>query len=327
MIRSRFESIPGLAPSVRPALGVLLVLPLLLTATGCGLVGQGVSPLTPGSSTLDPTWTGTSTGSSSTGTVSGAGTLPPSITGGGSSLGSPPLAGLPAPEEAKAEIQRVCQRFGLRSIRGSLASSEFVRRLENAYARLPPGSFQNLDVVVEATPTAFLREGVTAWWEPIDAEGRSLLFDQNGEFLPDEAVKTKAVAGRITYSEASTGVWTMVHEVAHHLTCVVDPSFTQRLTETLGYRRTGGRDPIDGYAYQTGTFDKSRVPAESFPTEYAKSESWIGEHLAELISVHLAGNEPDGWIQWVKEYAPTAAVTSVLRGKFGEGVGGGVRAD
>jgi hypothetical protein len=296
---------------------VLAVLPALALTAGCGLVGS-LSPTTAADS-MSTSTTGSGIDTSTLDSTA-VGTLPGSITGSGASAGSPPLAGLPAPAGSQADIERVCQRFGIRSIRGSLATPEFVRKLESAYARLPAGSCQNLDVVMEATPTDFLQDGTTAWWEPIDASGQSLLFDSSGHFLPENAPLGQAVAGRITYADPSCGVWTLIHEAAHHITALVDAPFGQRLAETLGYRRTGGRDPIDGYAYLTGQFDKSAVPAASFPTEYSKSDAWIGEHLAELVCMQLAANEPDPWVQKIDGFQLDASVQTLLASKFGSGV-------
>jgi len=209
-----------------------------------------------------------------------AGLFPASISGTGASGDVPPVSSLPAPAEAQSKIQELVSAFGLKSISGSGATVDVLNRMQDAYRRFPSGSFKNLSVTVESQ-TDQGSTGSSGVWTGTDQNGNEI---QNGG--------ATVGGGKIVYYGASSGLdtWLLVHEVAHHVSIYVDPSFGVKTLQTLGYQSSNGQssDLVD--VMNEKDFQAVQVPRNSYPTQYSRTAAQ--EHLAELMSLQLCGTAP-----------------------------------
>lgn len=293
MERTREDLVTTTRRIRKPTLARLLVLILFVGAAGCG---QGPAPVPNAPAAVAAAAASLLSGS---GVTSPAGSLPGSITSPGASGNLPPLAALPSPTDARDQIQRLCQRFGINSITGSGATPELLRQLEVAYASYPAGSCRNLDLVFEPTEKGDLG-GV---WSPLDAAGNE---SQPG---------TEPVKAKITYyAPDPSDIWLLRHELAHHLTLLVDSGFGRRTVETLGYTETTGQ-PTNLTYVNWGEFQASAVVRDGFPTEY--SHTHAVEHVAEAITCHLNGGRSRDGMEDPNFVRIPPAVAAVLTARLG----------
>ncbi|MBI4860508.1 MAG: hypothetical protein HY815_09630 [Candidatus Riflebacteria bacterium] len=262
----------------------LLTVVVALQITGCGTTS--VVPVTPVAGPVS-TPTGLTGTTGQTAAPTPLGTIPAPITGPTAPGGNPPVVALPPPAESAAQIQRIVQRFGMQSITGSGATPDNLTRLEEAYARYPAGSCRNLAVVFESGQETS-SDGFSGFWDPLDASGQLTYYDEARSRNP-------IASGKITYYGQRPDLWILVHELSHHLTLYVDPNFGVNLCSTVGYTLKPGQS-LNGQEQTAnlGEWATSAVPANSYPREYATSNSI--EHIAELITHNVTrGGQGSEW--------------------------------
>ena len=300
----------------------LLLVPIMTLTTGCGLgpvagtQSPGVTGLNPSVNTNSQTAANPNTQTTSPNTQTTnpnqTNTNPnaPNLTGPGASPDAPGFNILPAPAASKDKIAQLKQRFGLKDIRGSQATVDELNRLETAYTKFPKGSFENLDIFFEPIEGGVgPQDGGEGVWLPLDKAGIE------GKELTEGGTPA---AGRIGYMGKKIDTWVLVHEVGHHITIYTDAGFGHRVVKNLGYTLPSGSTSKsdDRTVMNEGEFKSDKVPASSFPTEYSRNAAQ--EHIAELISVHLARNDvPDGE-ELLKTFKWPANVQSEMRTKLGQ---------
>ena len=231
-----------------------------------------------------------------------SGAVPGAIGGSGASGAVPPISILPAPQESQSKIQEMIDRYGMRTITGSGSTPDVLGRMDEAYRRLPAGSFRNLDVCVE-TQYEQGSNGSSGVWNSLDANN-----------TPREGPGAAAVAGRIVYYGQDADAWLYIHEVVHHVSILLDARFGLSTTETLGYRASTNRgNDVDTMDF--GEFTATSVTEESYPTNYARKEAQ--EHVADIVPLYLLGSGPDV----LPTFRMPDAVRSVLSSKLGSGGG------
>jgi hypothetical protein len=216
----------------------------------------------------------------------------------------PPPPADDAPAESQDAVAALIAKYGLLSIKGDAATPANLRTLDQAYERLPEGSTRDLELVFQKTDNG----------EVVDRAGSGVWcgVDDAGNALNPPVALDRVKHGRITYFGKTPSKWVFVHEVGHHVTLYLDPGFGRALLDAVGYQLPAGDALL---AVPDDRFDKSGVPASSYPTAYAKEQGT--EHAAELFTEHLAHDFAPGATRFLRGFKLPAKAGELLESKLG----------
>lgn len=216
---------------------------------------------------------------------------------------APPVVQVPPPGGLADHVAQIKARFSLKEISGPGLTSEKLSLLDQVCAMFPAGSLRDLSFVFEAAPDGSMF--AYGHWE-------SAFVADTGEAPVDGPTPS------IYFHMQSVVAFNMVHEIGHHITCLVDTSFGVNLITSLGYTSSAaaGNEVQAKAPWQMnlGQWSATSVQGTSYPTEYSKQSAV--EHAAEMITYHFTADGLQDARALSPDFVVPVATQQVIEGKL-----------